>query len=68
MSLVESCKSLLEGRYGCDFDLREEPIGLRFRSAFDLSVEECLTPLQIDWGGSGRRPAAGFCTRVQRPH
>lgn len=29
MSLVEFCKSILEGRWGCDFDLREEPIDYR---------------------------------------
>ena len=48
MSLVEFCNSILQGRQGCDLDLRKKPIGLRFRFAFDPSVEGCLTPLQID--------------------
>ena len=48
VSLVEFRKSILEGRQGRDLDLREEPVELLFRSAFELSVAEYLTPLRTD--------------------
>lgn len=42
MSLVKFCNSILQGQERCNVDLGEKPIGLRFRFAFELSIQDAL--------------------------